>query len=639
MNDSILHFSDIHLGEFNIFEEKSPNHIYTKLLYDYIDSIFQKNSIKLIIVSGDFFSKGKLDFENLKSYSFISLLKKYNVPILPCIGNHDYVRGAKNKDEFESFITNSLDWLNVENISINDQVFPYVIDNKLKRLFFSVDTTKFLKAENSFDRPVKIDIDDVKNFLEQIQKNIKNIHLYSKYLVCHHSLKEIQGDCEDDEFKILISYLSSLNINHILSGHLHDYCIYNFSNIVNFVASSVFLSLQRRIEGRKILSKPLSFNQYNFESNNNIIIEQSYYHIYSQNYLWKKNSFTQNQDIFKIKPFDEIGKFPTIPNNLMGIGKMLHPYVSVFETRLAPNEMVDSHLHDDMIEFHFINNGNVIYYIDDQENFLESSGYIYIPPFHSHTIRALKESKITTFSIQNSLETNWEKRKNEVGAFFVNIFNESKLQDKFDQFQNYAFDPILEVRWYFQKLLLDYYSKDEIKILFLNLLDVTIESNDLLKIGSILFYLKMILRIDPIYFYSNYIKYVEDIFRNFNYNVIDVIIFDIYVLLIKNGIDLKIYNLDFSRTDIDNLGVIRAILLTILSRINNEDFRNFSKFIETTVTNKSFDLVYYASYLYLAINTISPNLLEKEVIIDAMSSGKINDLIIMIEPFDETLKK
>ena len=93
---SILHFSDLHFGDYNIEDKgryKFSFENYFNIFTDFLDDLINtaESPIKLVLISGDFFTRGVPTESIYFKYFFRHFFNK-NIPVLTCLGNHDIIR-------------------------------------------------------------------------------------------------------------------------------------------------------------------------------------------------------------------------------------------------------------------------------------------------------------------------------------------------------------------------------------------------------------------------------------------------------------------------------------------------------------------------------------------------------------------
>lgn len=305
---SILHFSDLHFGEFFMQgDEIRPGDFsnYFSRFQSKVKYIIKNEIVDLVIISGDFCSKN-LFFTNGKIKkklkrrkplklpihlrSFLDNFKNKNIPIIICIGNHEIDREIK-KHELRTLIYRELkesieDYMNSDfSIKFDQNFINYKVYENEGILAFSIDTT-FSLREKKWNYP-RIDLKGIIEFFDELDSNGINYSSYKKILVCHHPLREIRN------FEDIKPYLVEKKIELIFSGHFHDkyvdiiYPIGTKNLILNLIAGSPFLNLEKRFEGKSWNPASLQFNCYVLSGLNWDRLLGDYY-IYNDNNIWEK---------------------------------------------------------------------------------------------------------------------------------------------------------------------------------------------------------------------------------------------------------------------------------------------------------------------------------------------------------------
>jgi len=174
----ILHFSDLHFGRLSLIKDSELN-------YDFLDFKFQlknllnkliySNKIKIIIITGDIGSYGKIE-DNELIKEFFELFSIKNIPILISIGNHDLKRESiihnKQFTGFCNFIKKHKNQLKTnlsDNFDKNQSSYYYNPD--LNCLFLAINSCVNIEAipilKKKWNRLVRL----IKKKLFMIKKN------------------------------------------------------------------------------------------------------------------------------------------------------------------------------------------------------------------------------------------------------------------------------------------------------------------------------------------------------------------------------------------------------------------------------------------------------------------------------------
>lgn len=305
---SILHFSDLHFGEYSIQnDEKRPGDFknYFTRFQTKVNYIIKNEIVNLVIISGDFCSKnlffitksGKKKLKRRNSLElpiylkkFLDIFKTENIPIVICIGNHDIKRNIK-KNEDRTTIYKELkelikDYMNSDfSVNFDQNLINYKLYKREGILAFSIDTT-FSLRDNNMDDP-SIDLRGIEEFFDELESIGLKYSSFKKILVCHHPMREIH------DFEDIQPYLIKKNIELILSGHFHQryvdilHVIGTNKLFLNLIAGSPFLNLNKRKEGQ--LWNPVN-SQFNYYILSGLDWEQlsGDYYIYNDNKIWEK---------------------------------------------------------------------------------------------------------------------------------------------------------------------------------------------------------------------------------------------------------------------------------------------------------------------------------------------------------------
>ncbi len=297
---SVLHFSDLHFGEYSAFTDEKRRGDFSNLfsnLKHKINSILSKNQINLVVISGDISSKTKFFIEEkmdvhqeIPEYlqKFINIFSSKKIPILLAKGNHEKTREDLHSfDIYKKTFNRLKDNFNIKlSRDFERNLISYYIEPNHKFLFFTVDTTFSLSSEENW-KDANIDIATIDDFFEELREE-PNLNLidYSIYLITHHPLRKIPNN------KSIIAGLAERNITIVFSGHIHEkeFQIINIPDseykIYNIIAGSPSLSKQIRDEEDGWNLKSLQFNYYEVYRKS----IQTYYFELDSNNLWKKRN-------------------------------------------------------------------------------------------------------------------------------------------------------------------------------------------------------------------------------------------------------------------------------------------------------------------------------------------------------------
>lgn len=308
MNDSfkkplsILHFTDLHFGEYSMQKEERKSgdfDNYFVFLKKKIQDVIKDEQVGLAVISGDFCSKNHFFLSDeskrkeLPEYlvEFLEIFSSSGVPLILSIGNHEINRDIEHHQYRTELYLHLIDEIKQQFNSDFSKKFEknyinYKIFQDLQIIIFSVDTTSNLDENNNWEG-ASLNLRDIEAFFEEIEQNGIKLKDFKKIIACHHPLNKI------DNYEHLLPSFIRDDIIYVLSGHEHDKkksnCIVLGTNkeIINFIAGSPFLNLERKMEGQ--LWDPIrsQFNLYKLSGSQFEFIEASYY-IFNENKNWEK---------------------------------------------------------------------------------------------------------------------------------------------------------------------------------------------------------------------------------------------------------------------------------------------------------------------------------------------------------------
>ncbi len=318
---SVLHFSDLHFGEYSALIDESRKSDFSNLFSNFkhkLNLIIDTYQINLIVISGDISSKNRLIPEEKISkwmkikksvkkkqetqpldseipeylLKFIDIFAFKNIPILLAKGNHDKNRGDnQNSDIFLTVFNKLRDHLNIKlSKDFEKNFISFFIEPNHKLLFFTIDTTFSLSPEGNW-KDSNIDIATIDDFFKELKETHLNLKDYSIFLITHHPLAAIPNN------KSVLAGLAERNINIVFSGHTHDkYCdpitIPDSTHVIhNYIAGSPTLSKEIRDEEKSWNLKSLQFNYYEVYDHS----IQAYYYELDSNDLWRKHSLCHQE--------------------------------------------------------------------------------------------------------------------------------------------------------------------------------------------------------------------------------------------------------------------------------------------------------------------------------------------------------
>lgn len=301
---SILHFTDLHFGEYSMQKEERKSgdfDNYFVYLVKTIQGVIKDEQVGLAVISGDFCSKNHffLSDENkrneLPEYlaEFLEIFSSNGVPLILSIGNHEINRDIEHHQYRTELYLHLIDKIKQQFNSDFSKKFEknyinYKIFQDLQIIIFSVDTTSNLDESNNWES-ASLNLRDFEYFYKEIEQNGIKLKDFKKIIVCHHPLNKI------DNYEHLLSSFIQDDIIYVLSGHEHNKKKSKYIDlgtnieIINFIAGSPFLNLEKKIEGQLWDPVRSQFNLYKLSGSQFEFIEASYY-IFNENMNWEKKN-------------------------------------------------------------------------------------------------------------------------------------------------------------------------------------------------------------------------------------------------------------------------------------------------------------------------------------------------------------
>ncbi len=345
MDHYILHFSDLHFGELSVKEDAivpEQFHDFYRSLTDKINEIIKKHSPRLIIISGDIGSKGKVTRDTYL-IKFFKLFSNKGIPILLCVGNHDLDETVKDfvrYSEYTKLINEINDSILNTKLSkdFNENQASYIFIEEINSIFFSINSTvsnKYIEIgkHNVTGKPIYdsnlsdsglFSIDQLVNFLEEIRGVLKEkFDDVDKFLVTHYSIDKFKRSKEH------IRYLEKHNVKVIFSGHEHNYDYFPYKTLHNFVAGSILVKYKHRLSYDLSVSNPLQFNLYKLDTNQKNI----QYWVISKDPIeadWKLKE--QGSINYSLHPKKEIESSEDNYDTIMSINEKKSEYFRILKT-------------------------------------------------------------------------------------------------------------------------------------------------------------------------------------------------------------------------------------------------------------------------------------------------------------------
>ena len=267
---NILHFSDLHFGDYNIEDKgryKFTFDNYFNLFTNFLDELLVTNEspTKLVIISGDFFTKG-VAVKSKYFYDFFKFFSNKGIPILTCLGNHDIVRSdieiMNQFSHYNDFINSIRDLIGINKINepylyrtskkFEENQASYVYLNKYNSIFFTLNSCKNIEekkiSKKNGDIKLKreylniglLKVLDINNVLNEIRIEVGDeiFNNSLKFLICHHIV------VKNGVNQPVLNQLKKKGIKIIFSGHKHEYlCLRDpFGlDIFNYCTGSIIL--------------------------------------------------------------------------------------------------------------------------------------------------------------------------------------------------------------------------------------------------------------------------------------------------------------------------------------------------------------------------------------------------------------
>jgi len=443
---SVLHFSDLHFGEYSAFTDEKRNGDFSNLfsnLKHKIKTILSENQINLVVISGDVSSKTKLFTEKntdvnqeIPEYlqKFINIFASKKIPILLAKGNHEKNREDLNSLDIYNKIFSRLknDLNNKLSRDFEKNLISYYIEPNHKFLFFTVDTTFSLSSEGNW-KDASIEIATIDDFFEELSEEANlNLLDYSICLITHHPLRKIPKN------KSIIAGLAERNITIVFSGHIHEKEFQTINipdsqyKIENIIAGSPSLSKQIRDEEDGWNLKSLQFNYYEVYRNS----IQAYYFELDSNELWKKRILRKKPDFpRKQTPIQNKFKDKKV-EKFLKLAKLLDRLF--YKRGETASSFTQGIMNDPELRDYFgisIKNPQSTNLVDEHVHFLDGDYYI-IP--NSVTLRRTDVHPVHELITKNNADN--ETIKKVVGGFLRNILNSIGIENLETNFKGRILD-------------------------------------------------------------------------------------------------------------------------------------------------------------------------------------------------------
>ncbi len=306
---SIIHISDLHFGVKSIANESTFRTSFTEfysLLKDTIKKVISEYSIKLVMISGDITSKGKVvDLHNEHLKDFLHIFIENKIPICIANGNHDLNRDSiesnsqfndfinfmkKNKKKFKTKLS--------KNFKENQASFEYL--KEYNSIFIAINSCKNIEKRYIDEEIKDLNVKDINKYLDkqfldvgvllrkdlsELIKELERIYgqrvfeCMNKFLICHHPLENLAQN------KISINFLEENRINLIFSGHKHDYYYWSNQVIQNIGVGSLLADIKSRKDIFSLNEIPVQFNIYKINLSKETITPIVFF--YNKNRKWE----------------------------------------------------------------------------------------------------------------------------------------------------------------------------------------------------------------------------------------------------------------------------------------------------------------------------------------------------------------
>lgn len=306
---NIIHISDLHFGDNSIAKEsdfRTSFQDFYSLLKDTIKKVISEYLIKLVMISGDITSKGKVDdLHNEYLKDFLQIFFENKIPICIANGNHDLNRDSIESnsqfDDFIKFMKKNEKKFNIKlskNFKENQASFEYL--REYNSIFITINSCKNIEKRFIDEEIKKFNVIDINKYLDkkyldvgvlsrkdlsELIKELEKIYdrrvfdYMNKFLICHHPLENLVKD------KKSINFLEENKINLIFSGHKHDYYYWSNQVIQNVGAGSLLADINSRKDFISLNQIPIQFNIYQINLSKETITPIVFF--YNKNCKWE----------------------------------------------------------------------------------------------------------------------------------------------------------------------------------------------------------------------------------------------------------------------------------------------------------------------------------------------------------------
>ncbi len=279
---NILHFSDLHFGVSSAKKtgkyRTSWDNYYVVFL-DWIKQLLARNSIHVVIISGDIGSHGVIP-KDKDILDFFKIFHEKQIPIITTNGNHEINRPRLEQGgQFLPYSLNISAWDTIlnqklsNNFLANQASYVYLAEQSV--LFLSINSCKSIDS-NHLDVGI-LSHRDFSDLNEEVEA--QKINASFKFLICHHTLQEITESTSS------VPFLKGKGISAIFSGHMHKFDVLEKLGVLNFIAGSPFGAPIEREDKVSLETYPFQFNRY--EADLHVGRVQPYQNVYFEG-TWKE---------------------------------------------------------------------------------------------------------------------------------------------------------------------------------------------------------------------------------------------------------------------------------------------------------------------------------------------------------------
>jgi DNA repair exonuclease SbcCD nuclease subunit len=199
MGIKILHFADLHLGRnFSGYGEASE--ALSEARYEAVGRLVKlatEKNCDAIVIAGDLFDRLNINKSDVQRA--ISMLNKFEGPVLLLPGNHDYMGESGN-------LWNYVRDVKDENVIILYEKEPYDLSEyDLNAVFYPAPCHTKHSSTNQI------------GWVNNIEKNSESLHIG----IAHGSVTGVAPDFNDEHFPMTRNELDAAGVNLWLLGHIH----------------------------------------------------------------------------------------------------------------------------------------------------------------------------------------------------------------------------------------------------------------------------------------------------------------------------------------------------------------------------------------------------------------------------------